>query len=312
MLTKGFRPRPKLFRKPKLRPERRSMTVCIAAVCEDDSDKYRVVLCRDWRGEVQGVGSSDNIEKIHWIGKGWVALSAGSDPRADELCTRFENHLKTTPFTEENIVDQSRFVFHEYKKALTDSHFNTKYGFPYSFAVNHGREKFGEAFVGECLNEAAQILVGAELIIVGFVDVMDYATMKPWRAPMIVLISENCEEVVSLENEFAAIGSAGNTARTILFLRDQDSIDSLMSTIYAVYEAKALSESVPGIGESFSIDVMDEDGKVLTLSDAGAKRCKELFGRFGPRPRTEKTESWFKMDESYLEDVDEEEKKPQS
>jgi hypothetical protein len=281
------------------------MTVCIAAVCSADNDKNKVVLCRDWRGEIQGVGSSDNNEKLRWIGKGWVALIAGSDPRAEELCLRYESHIKKTPFTEENIVEEARHVFHEYKKTLTDSHFSSKYGFPYSFVVNHGKEKFGEAFVSDCLNEAATIFVGVELIIVGFVNVIDYMNMKPWRAPMIVLVSENTGgDVVSLENEFAAIGSAVNTARTMLFLREQDSTDSLMETIYSVFEAKTLSETVPGIGESYSIDVMDEDGNVMNLTDEGAKRCKVLFARFGPRAKTKKTEGWFEMKDTYLEPFD--------
>jgi 20S proteasome alpha/beta subunit len=281
------------------------MTVCIAAICAVEEDKSAIVLCRDWRGEVQGVGSSDNIEKFRWIGKGWVAVYAGSDPRAEELCVRYENHIKRTPFTEENIVEETRSVFHEYKKSLTESYFNTKYGVPYSFIVNHGMEKFGEKFVGDCMDEASRILVGVELIIVGFVEVADYVDMKTWRAPMIVLVSENTDgDVVSLENEFAAIGSAANTARTMLFLRNQDSQDSLMETIYAVFEAKILSETVPGIGESYSIDVMDENGKVLDLSEEGAKRCKELFTRFGPKNRTKKTKQWFEMKETFLESLD--------
>jgi hypothetical protein len=56
------------------------MTVCIAAICTVEGDKRKIVLCRDWRGEIQGVGSSDNIEKFRWIGKGWAAVYAGSDP----------------------------------------------------------------------------------------------------------------------------------------------------------------------------------------------------------------------------------------
>jgi hypothetical protein len=278
------------------------MTVCIAAICTVEEDKSKIVLCRDWRGEIQGVGSSDNIEKFRWIGEGWVAVYSGSDPRAEELCVRFENHIKRTPFTEENIVDEARTVFHEYKKSLTESYFNTKYGVPYSFIVNHGMEKFGEAFVRDCLDQATRILVGVELIIVGFVEVVDYEDSKTWRAPMIVLVSESTDgDVVSLENEFAAIGSAANTARTMLFLRNQDSNDSLMETIYAVFEAKTLSETVPGIGESYSIDVMSEDGSVMDISEEGAERCKVLFSRFGPKSRTQKTQHWFEMKESYLE-----------
>lgn len=282
------------------------MTVCIAAICSTDDDKRKIVLCRDWRGEIQGVGSNDNIQKFRWLGKGWVAVYAGSDPRAEELCVCYEDHLKKTPFTEVNIVDEARYVFHEYRKSLLDSHFNTKYGFPYTFVVNSGKEKFGESFTEDCLDEAARIMVGVELIIVGFVEVFDYVEAKPWRAPMILLVSENTDaDVVSLESEFATIGSAANTAKTMLFLRNQDSLDSLMETIYAVYEAKTLSETVPGIGDTFSIDVMDEDGNLLELSEAGAKRCGVLFRRFGPRPKVKKTiKKWFAMDDSYVQPLD--------
>jgi ATP-dependent protease HslVU (ClpYQ) peptidase subunit len=282
------------------------MTVCIAAICTAEDDNRKIVLCRDWRSEIQGVGSSDNIEKFREIGKGWVALYAGSDSRADELLVRYENHIKKTPFTEENIIDEARTVFHEYKKTLTESHFSTKYGVPYSFIVNHGMEKFGEKFVADCLDEAGRVFVGVELLIVGFVEVFDYTEMKSWRSPVIVLVSEiTGGDVVSLESEFAAIGSAANPARTMLFLRNQDSLDSLMETIYAVFEAKTLSETVPGIGESYSIDVMDEDGNVMMLSDEGAKVCKTLFTRFGPRERNKKTKHWFEMKETYLESWEE-------
>jgi ATP-dependent protease HslVU (ClpYQ) peptidase subunit len=283
------------------------MTVCIAAICAVENDRSKIVLCRDWRGEIQGVGSSDNIEKIRKIAKGWVALYAGSDPRAEELLVRYENHIKKTPFTEENIVDEARAVFHEYKKTLIESHFNTKYGVPYTFIINHAMQKFGETFVRECVDEASKIFVGVELLLAGFVEVIDYTDMKPWMAPMIVLVSEITDgDVVSLESEFAAIGSAANTARTMLFLRNQDSQDSLMETIYAVFEAKTLSETVPGIGESYSIDVIDEDGRVMSITDEGAKRCKTLFARFGPRDRSKKTKQWFDIKDAYLESWEEE------
>jgi predicted methyltransferase len=118
---------------------------------------------------------------------------------------------------------------------------------------------------------------------------------------MVVVVNEACEDTVSLETEFAAIGSAANTAKTILFLRDQDSTDSVMDSIYAVYEAKSLSETVPGIGESYSIDVVDDTGTVMALSDKGAQRCKELFVRFGPRAKSTKTKKWFAIKEDYLE-----------
>jgi len=279
------------------------MTVCIAAICSDGEDNNKVVLCRDWRGEVQGVGSFENTEKFRWLAKGWVALLAGNISRAEEMCLLYESHLKKTTLTEENILDELRHVFHEYKKTLIDSHFKTKYGVPYTFVINQGKEKFGEEFIEKCVDEASRIYVGAELIITGFVEVYAYLEDKTCRAPLLCTINENTDggDPVSLESEFSAIGSGCNTARTMLFYRGQDSEDSLMETIYAVFEAKLISETVPGIGESFSIDVIDKDGGLMQLSDDGAKRCRELFSRFGPKDITKKTRHWFEKKDSYLE-----------
>jgi hypothetical protein len=78
-----------------------------------------------------------------------------------------------------------------------------------------------------------------------------------------------------------------------------------METIYAVYEAKCISETVPGVGPSFSIDVMYPDGKILQLSDAGADRCIELYTRFGMKTTDiKKKKIWFEFKTDYLEPLD--------
>ena len=71
-----------------------------------------------------------------------------------------------------------------------------------------------------------------------------------------------------------------------------------------VYEAKMLSDRVPGVSESLSIDVLSSDGTMQSLSDEGYEICEKLFNKYGPRPikdDNEKHRKRFKMEIKYLE-----------
>jgi ATP-dependent protease HslVU (ClpYQ) peptidase subunit len=282
------------------------MTVCIAAACQESDDEPRIVLCRDWRSEVPNVGSTDKQLKFRNLSKQWVALLAGNTSRAEELCIRFEEHLKKVKFTEAIIADEVRAVFHDYKKTLADSWLKTTYGFSFSHLIDKGKETLGEQFVETCLDQISRLTVGAELIISGFLDVYDYVDQETAPDSIICALSENHDgDVVVLEDEFAVIGSGCNAARTMLSVREQDAATSLMETIYAVYEAKTISETVPGVGPSVSIDVMYPGGTILQLSDTGFDRCNELLTRFGMRTTdTKKKKTWFEFKADYLEPLD--------
>jgi ATP-dependent protease HslVU (ClpYQ) peptidase subunit len=281
------------------------VTVCIAAACYESEDEPRIVLCRDWRSEVPMVGSSDKQLKIRNLSKGWVALMAGDTSRANELCIKFEDHLKARPFTESNLVDDARLVFQEYKKTLADSYLKSTYGFSFQHLIDRGRESFGEQFTESCLEQISRLTVGAELIIAGFLETFDYVDEKLAHDPKLCALSEQHEgDLARLEDEYAAIGSGGNAARTMLSVRQQDSATSLMETIYAVYEAKDISETVPGVGDTVSIDVLYPDGKMLQLSESGYDRCDELLARFGIRDmETRNKEKWFELKAEYLEPI---------
>jgi hypothetical protein len=280
------------------------MTVCISAACQDSDDEPRIVLCRDWRSEVPNVGSSDKQLKFRDLSKEWKALLAGDTCRAEELCIRFEDHLKSNPFTQPKIADEVRSVFHAYKETLADSWLKTTYGFSFRHLIDKGRETLGENFVETCLDQISRLRIGAELIISGFLNTYDYVDQKESPETIICVVSENHDgDIVRLEDEFGVIGSGSNAARTMLSVREQDSSTSLMETIYAVYEAKAIAETVPGVGETVSIDVMYPDGKVLQMSGAGYDRCEELMTRFGWKSTENKRakDKWFEFKTEYLE-----------
>lgn len=63
-----------------------------------------------------------------------------------------------------------------------------------------------------------------------------------------------------------------------------------MRTLYNVYEANRLSEEVPGVGKEFlSIDVLHENGKMESMTEAGYKYFRGLYEKkYGPREIKEK------------------------
>ncbi len=285
------------------RVARRSMTVCIAAACLENDLDPRIVLCRDWRGELPYVGSSDEVYKLKRLSDKWVALVAGTLCRADELCLRLEYGLKKTPFTEENIVNEIRKVFGDYKRSLADSFLRNKYGFSFDTLIDKGRDAFGESFVAECFSDIEKLSIPVELIVAGFVEAYDYDEKEVGMHPVLCSLSEaNDGDPVVLEDEFSVIGAGANTARTMMFSRNQNAANSLLQTVYTVYEAKRISETVPGVGDSYSIDILHLDGSLHNLTEVGAKRLRQIFDRFGPRSIEEKRDAkWFELDKRYFE-----------
>jgi hypothetical protein len=282
------------------------MTVCIAAICSENELDQRIILCRDWRGELPYVGSNDEVYKLKRLADKWIALVAGTLCRAEELCLRLEYSLKKTPFTEENIANELRRVFGEYKRAMSDSFLKNKYGFSFDTLIDKGKDAFGEAFVAECFADIEKLSIPVELIVAGFVEAYDYDDKESGLDPIICSISEaNDGDPVVLEDEFSVIGSGANAARTMLFSRNQSADDPLLQTVYTVYEAKRVSETVPGVGDTYSIDVLHSDGSLENLTDAGAKRVREMFSRFGPRPIDEERHAkWFELKKEYFEPWD--------
>lgn len=127
----------------------------------------------------------------------------------------------------------------------------------------------------------------------------------------VVQDSQDHEDVVRPEDNFASIGSGSYVAIPALHQREQEDSNSLLETIYNVYEAKRLSQIVPGVGLATSIDVLYPDGTTWEWSDELADRCKWLFDRLGPKLRLseKKAKDYFgEFKDSYLEPLDEDEK----
>lgn len=304
MIAPKPHPSIRLLRRPKV-------TLCIAAMCEVEADDPRVVLCTDWRQESY-LAHSETADKLRILPNGWIALVADTASRDEELVALYESHLlPLTKFKDDaELFSEMKKPAQQYKANLANEYISHTVGMSYSDFLS--KDNIPEDFFTKRLNEISQIRLDASLILAGFVAVRDPKTKKQSSAPYLFVVEddEGHQDVVRTEDNFAVIGSGRYVAVPSLTQRGLDSSQSLMETIYAVYEAKRLAETVPGVGEYTSIDVLDKNGDILSITDKGYERCKELFAKLGPRLNlSEKKKSeFFKVKDGFLGPFEDESK----
>jgi hypothetical protein len=292
-----IRPFPK---RPKPPTWRNQVTICIAAMCQHN-DEARIVLCSDWKAE-EGLGGSETTDKWRSLPKKWEALLAGDLSRAEELVARYESHIAQMPnfANDHELIEEMKKPAHAQKAALLDDYARQMFGIPYTDFLSS--TTLPHDFVTRHLDEIARIKLGAQVILAGFavfVPVMDVNSY-------LFVVGEENGDVFRIADNFAAIGSGAYVAIPVMHQREHESDKPLMQTIYTVFEAKRLSEIVPGVGQAISMQIMEPNGNVKLLSDAGYKRCNELFSRLGPKlnVREKTAKSYFEMKDEFLEESD--------
>ena len=302
------------------------MTVCIAAECTHNGEP-RIVLCSDWKGET-ALGGSETTDKLRVLPKGWVALIADTLSRAEELVAQYESHFeRLAAFTDDrHLYEEMKKPAQALKAMLANDYVQQTMGMSYTDFLTRA-EHLPKEFVTQRLMEVSEIKLHASLILAGFVGGKNREIEREKTEPYLIVVedTESHEDVVRVEESFAVIGSGAYVAIPVFHQREHQPEKSLMETIYTVYEAKTLSEVVPGVGKTTSIDVMEPDGSIWCLSDAGHDRCQELFGQLGPKlgvsllsedkRERKRAETYFELKAEFLEPFDEEEKeegKPQA
>lgn len=286
------------------------MTVCIAAICQSDRDP-KIVLCTDWRQETY-LARSDTADKLRTLPRGWVALIADTLNRAEELTALYESHLSDLKGFKDDahLFSEIKKPAQEYKEILANEYISQTLGIGYQDFLNRAAT-LPDGFVTRRLEEVGAIKLGAALILAAFVAVTDPVTKKRESQPYLFVVDdqEGHQDVARVEDNFAVIGAGSYVAIPALNQREIDGTQSLMETIYAVYEAKRLAEIVPGVGESTSLEVLGPDGEMQSLSGEGHGRCKGLLRRLGPRLDLSgrKKSELFKFQKKFLEPFDKDE-----
>jgi hypothetical protein len=293
------------------------MTICIAAICQQDktNEEERIVLCYDWNAET-AYGKSETSDKQRDLSKGWVALMADIIPRAEELIARYERFLSNQKEVEDDqdLFEKMKGPAHKQKESLADDYLKQAMGVSYADLVSPTK-KFPDAVVEQRLNEVAEIQLRASIILAGFIKTRQADAEEKELNPYLFVVEDSKEhqDVVRIEENFAAVGSGAYVATPTMHQREHDNQKSLMETIYTVLEAKWLSEVVPGVGGSTTLHVMYPDGTLKRWSNALYDRLDYMFGKFGPKPILEEDEKYkedFEFRDEYLLPIDAEEEEP--
>ena len=283
----------------------RNLTVCIAAVCQQNDEK-RIVLCSDWKGEIANLAGSETTDKLRFLPQGWTALMADTLSRAEELVAAYKTHIRGlgSVADEYALFTEMKKPAQKHKEAMIDDYVRQTLGMSYSQFLAHATNIPPES-AAKLLDGIANIKLGASLILAGFAETPDENGDRE-RAPYLFVVQDNDahEDVVSVQDQYAVIGSGAYVAIPAINQRAQDDQKSLMETIYTLYEAKRLSQIVPGVGEDTSIDVMEPNGKLWSLSDAGYERCEDLFREIGPKLNLtdKRAAKLFEIKAEFLED----------
>jgi hypothetical protein len=292
------------------------MTICIAAVCQQDTenDEQRIVLCHDWNSETEG-GGSETCDKMRELPKGWVALMADTMSRAEELAAQYEAHLRKLSVVSDDraLFEEMKKPAHKQKEVLVDDYIKQTMGVSYADLVSPCK-KFPDAIVEQRLNEVAEIRLRASLILAGFAETQQGDEEGKENNPYLFVVEDSGthEDVVRVEENFAAIGSGAYVAIPALHQREHEDNKSLMETIYSVLEAKRLSQVAPGVGVSTSLSVMYPDGRLMRWSNSLYDRLEWLFDRLGPKLiiKEKAAKEFFEFKEEYLIPIDAEEEEP--
>jgi hypothetical protein len=285
------------------------MTLCIAAICEDTaSTQPKIVLCTDMERQTEGVGSSETEDKLGFVRHGWPVMMAGIIPKANELVNIYAEYLNEhyKEINEFNLIKHLREPVHIQKLRLIDHYFQQTFAFTREYFYGKGKSRLPESFILDQETAISRIKLGASLLIAGFVPESDFIDgTKPIR-PFLCVVDEDRitegTEGVALEAEYDAIGSGYHPAISNLYRREQDSTNSLIQTLYNVYEANSLSDKVPGVGREFlNMDVLYSDGTIKSVSKKGYKYLKGLFKKFGPKEVNAKK---LEFQEEFIEPYD--------
>jgi len=261
------------------------LTLCIAAACQDEKGRDRVVIGTDWMATGEIAAGADIQDKLYWVNDDIAVLVSGVVTRAIELRDAYRFELESMKAKKEKLNHRSirRFIKagpRLLKKDIAEE--------VVSFATGLSYAEFRRAIkTGEMTREVANGVFQAieakdlecEVIIVAFVD----------KIPFIFQVERSGH--VEERDNFALVGEGTYVAEAMLYFRKHESSDPAAMALYNVWEALYMAARRVGtVSKTHSIDMLIPPGErsthstVYTLTDAGFKFMKKLFrDQFGLR-----------------------------
>lgn len=232
------------------------MTVCIAAVCEENTPDAKIILATDTK--VSGaLGSSETMLKNRFLSPSWRCLTSGSDTDIIATVALLKKHFRKAAVDETNVVHVIRTALNERKSEKANELIQGKYAISYTEFLATGRSRLPDDLFRAATTEVELIRINADFIIVGH---------DSSKSALLVEANGRCE--VAIKEDFVAIGEGGYLAQASLLNRSHSYVDAFAETLYAVYEAKRFAEGAPSVGRNTQLNVLHSNGlyEIVQLS----------------------------------------------
>jgi 20S proteasome alpha/beta subunit len=264
-------------------PWRYQMTLCIAAVCQEQRSE-RIVIGTDWKAGTD-IAAAENEDKLYWITDNIAVMIAGTITRAVDLKNTYSQYFSSLTeqppkITAPNISDTLREPLTIYLEKRADEYTQSKIKLSYEkFLEAVGKKQIPKAVATEIFSELGKLELEAELIICLYTD--DGAA-RVYRVD---------DSGLALCNNFVAIGSGSTIAEGALYQRKQESRMRVGTTLYNVYEAMKLGSISPTVGSEHTLSVLRRPRKGETVmsgmvdpSESTNRLLARTFKNYGPKP----------------------------
>jgi hypothetical protein len=251
----------------------REMTICIAAVCNRSREGgAKIILCSDWRETHPFTGAADTVHKQPWLPENWVCLTAGQTAEINAVIPLLRKAFHDAGTVDETnvgplVIGCLRSRLDEKRDALSYARFSK----PYREIYDSGKEKLPSSDFSRFVSDISEVRIDAEFIIAGICNDDDF------------LLKTNSRAEPSYPNHLACIGDGAFLADASLRRRSLGSTRDFGPALYEVYEAKKAAESLPTVGNSTLVSVLEIGRKRSFRIDELNKFLDNLYSQYGPK-----------------------------
>jgi hypothetical protein len=266
-------PRPK----SKRLPERKAVTVCIAAIAEDC-----IITASDLK-VTKGFYSADLVSLKYWtIHPKWTALLAGKISRHWKVTGEVYSKLDPKKdYRAEQVADVCTQAYITYQKQLAYEKVLSPFGLSFESFLTK-RTELGDTIFERLWLEISRIQAGFDMLVAGFMG----------DSPRIFIVSNPSEDnpsfVTNCDEHFAAIGTGAYAAESTLFGLWEKFDLGLESKLYQVLAAKFVSETASDVGKATYVRILRPDGSTSQIdADFIERKLRPEWENFG-KPRMRK------------------------
>jgi 20S proteasome alpha/beta subunit len=223
-------PRPLPRPKPKRPLKVETMTVCIAAACEQGT---KVVVATDRLISYAGIAANNIPAKMYWLDD-WLVMYAGQPANTSLIIDGVGQVLKPK-LARENIQQSFKVAYQNRKAFMSSFQTLSAYNMSIEEFQRNGYSRFGADEFKRISQEISQAssYFNEQLLVIGW--------GKTEKAVMLYEISPDGDRDHRISG-VAAIGSGSEVALSTMMLLGQNRDSSLADTMYTIAAAKFASE----------------------------------------------------------------------